>query len=459
MRGLRRLVFVLTVGGLLAAIPLSAVASENILAGSVQRAEVAFNQTLADAVRGGLDQGAANTLTWRYTQVQAIKTSSWWQQPIAEHRKLDALNQLNADLLALYQQQIAESRDALQRQLHRWNVMLAEAKTAGVPVEGLDANSARFATAGAQSTTPDQLIALASVLGHQYSILDGQVAAFRTARAQVDAAMQTASTLLANAGQYPQLSLAAFQDQITTANAALASVHSVDAFAPILAQVQQTAVGVQGLLDARTAAINQLADAQSTLASAQSIGALVGNVPGRINGLAAQLPTAPDQGTLQGIASALLQQKQVLATAIFMKEMSPIAYNAGSGKLIVVSLSRQVLTAYQDGNAVLTTYITTGRPALPTPPGIYHIFRRYSPYLMVSPWAYGSPFWYPNSWTNWAMEFAGGGYFIHDAPWRTWYGPGSNTYAGTHGCVNVPYNQMAFLWNWTPMGTTVVVQN
>jgi lipoprotein-anchoring transpeptidase ErfK/SrfK len=456
---LRRLVFVLVVGGLMAAVPLSAIASENILASNVQRAEVGFNQTLADAVRGGLDQGDANTLTWRYTQVQSIKTSSWWQLPITEHRKLDALNQLDADLQALYQQQIAESRDALQRQLHRWNVMLAEAQNAGVSLDGLDANSTHFVKAGAQSSTPNALLALASVLAKQYTVLDGRLAAFRTARAQVDAAMQTASALLASAGQYSQLNLAGFQDQISAANAALASVHSIDAFAPILVQVQQTAVGVRGLLDARTAALNQLADAQSTLASAQSIGALVGNVPNRISGLAAQLPIAPDQGTLQGIASALLQQKQVLATAIYMKEMSPIAYNAGAGKLIVVSLSRQVLTAYQDGNAVLSTYITTGRPALPTPPGIYHIFRRYSPYLMVSPWPYGSPFWYPNSWTNWAMEFAGGGYFIHDAPWRTWYGPGSNTYAGTHGCVNVPYNQMAFLWNWTPIGTTVVVQN
>lgn len=443
----------------MAAVPLSAVASENILASNVQRAEVGFNQTLADAVRGGLDQDAANTLTWRYTQVQAIKTSSWWQLPITEHRKLDALNQLDADLQALYQQQIAESRDALQRQLHRWNVMLAEAQNAGVSLDGLDANSARFVKAGAQSSTPNALVALASVLAKQYTVLDGRLAAFRTARAQVDAAMQTASALLANAGQYPQLNLAGFQDQVTAANAALASVHSIDAFAPILAQVQQTAVGVQGLLDARTAAINQLADAQSTLASAQSVGAIVGNVPSRISGLAAQLPIAPDQGTLQGIASALLQQKQVLATAIYMKEMSPIAYNAGAGKLIVISLSRQVLTAYQDGTAVLTTYVATGRPALPTPPGIYHIFRRYSPYLFVSPWPYGSPYWYPSSWTSWAMEFAAGGYFIHDAPWRTWYGPGANLYNGTHGCVNVPYSPMAFLWNWTPMGTTVVVQN
>ena len=62
------------------------------------------------------------------------------------------------------------------------------------------------------------------------------------------------------------------------------------------------------------------------------------------------------------------------------------------------------------------------------------------------------------SWTNFAMEFIGGGYFIHDAPWRSWYGPGANLYNGTHGCVNVPYSPMATLWNWAPNGTTVVVQ-
>ena len=138
--------------------------------------------------------------------------------------------------------------------------------------------------------------------------------------------------------------------------------------------------------------------------------------------------------------------------------MSPVSYNAGVGKLIVISLSRQVLTAYQDGAAVMTTFVATGRPQLPTPPGVYRIFARYSPYKMISPWPYGSPYWYPDSWTNWAMEFAGGGYFIHDAPWRSWYGPGSNIYNGTHGCVNVPYSQMSFLWNWAPVGTTVVVQ-
>ena len=336
--------------------------------------------------------------------------------------------------------------------------MLAEAQSAGVSVDGLDSNSARFSKVGAEATSPNQLLALASVLSQQYWVLDGRLAAFRTARAQVDAAVQTASALVANAGQYPQLSLATFNTQISEAKTAVGSVHTAEAFAPILAQVQQTSVGVQALLDARTAAFNQLADTRSTLASAQSIGAALGNHPGTISYLAGQLSSAADQATFQSITGQLYQEKQSLASAIYLKQQVPVAYNAGVGKVIVISLSRQVLTAYQDGNAILTTFVATGRPQLPTPPGVYHIFARYSPYKMISPWPYGSPWWYPPSWTNFAMEFIGGGYFLHDAPWRSWYGPGANLYNGTHGCVNVPYSPMATLWNWAPNGTTVVVQ-
>ena len=116
--------------------------------------------------------------------------------------------------------------------------------------------------------------------------------------------------------------------------------------------------------------------------------------------------TAADQGAFQSVTSQLYQQKQALASAIFTRQMAPVSYNAGVGKLIVISLSRQVLTAYQDGNAVLTTFVATGRPQLPTPPGVYRIFHRYSPYKMISPWPYGSPYWYPDSWTNWARKRA-----------------------------------------------------
>src|SRR5205823_218012 len=263
-------VFILVVGALLAAIPLSAVASESFLSNSVRQAEVAFNQSLSAAVGGGLQRAEADSLMWRYSQVQAVKPSAWWQVPVADHTKLDS-----------------------------------------------------------------------------------RLAALRGARAQVDAAAQNARTLLANAGQYPQLSIAGFHDQITTATAGLDSVHSAEAFAPILARLQQTAAGIQGLLNARAGAYNQLADTRSTLATAQRIGAIVGNRAGVINALAGQLGTAADQGAFQSLTSQLYQQKQALSSAIFTKQMSPVSYNAGAGKLIVISLSRQVLTAYQDGAVVL----------------------------------------------------------------------------------------------------------
>ena len=458
MRGVRRLIFVFVVVSLLAAVPLSAVASESILSTDLRQAQVGFNQSLMAAVRGGLDKGAADTMMWRYSQVSAIRSSAWWQEPIADHHKLDELIQLSLELGATYQQQVADSRDALQRQLHHWNQMLAEAQNAGVSADGLDASTARFANYAAQATTPNALVALSSVVSDQYAILDGRMAAYRTARAQVDAAAQNARDLLAGASQYPQLSLAGFAAQIGAATNSVASVHSADDFGPILTQLQQSASGIQGLLDARTNAYNQLADTRSTLASAQAIGAALGNHPSTISYLAGQLPGAADQATFESISSQLYQEKQALASAIYLKQHVPVSYNAGVGKVIVISLSRQMLTAFQDGSAVITTYVTTGRPALPTPPGVYRIFARYSPYKMISPWPYGSAFWYPPSWTNWAMEFRSGGYFIHDAPWRSWYGPGSSTYNGTHGCVNVPYSPMATLWNWAPIGTTVVVQ-
>ena len=55
----------------------------------------------------------------------------------------------------------------------------------------------------------------------------------------------------------------------------------------------------------------------------------------------------------------------------------------------------------------LDTDVTTGRPELPTPAGDYHIFAKYSPYQFISPWPYGSPFWYPSAWVKYAMEFIG----------------------------------------------------
>lgn len=134
-------------------------------------------------------------------------------------------------------------------------------------------------------------------------------------------------------------------------------------------------------------------------------------------------------------------------------------------KRIVVSLSQQKLVAY-DGNSVfVTSLVTTGNSALPTPAGTYYIQVKFHPFTFHSPWPKSSPYYYPPSKVEWAMLFQSGGYFIHDAPWRSVFGPGSNTqvgtpgqnYTGSHGCVNVPPDVAQRLFAWASVGTVVRV--
>lgn len=145
-------------------------------------------------------------------------------------------------------------------------------------------------------------------------------------------------------------------------------------------------------------------------------------------------------------------------TPVATNEPAPAPNPRQTGKLIVVSLERQSLTAYQDGAVVLTSVVATGMPALPTPAGTFHVMSKSSPYKFVSPWPRGDQYWYPTEWVSYAMLFADDGYFLHDAPWRSVWGPGANLIHGSHGCVNVPTATMASLYRWATVGTTVIVE-
>ncbi|MBO0781453.1 MAG: L,D-transpeptidase [Ktedonobacteraceae bacterium] len=136
------------------------------------------------------------------------------------------------------------------------------------------------------------------------------------------------------------------------------------------------------------------------------------------------------------------------------------------GKVIKVSLAQQKLYAYNNGQIVFSALVATGRPELPTPAGTYHIFVKQSPTTFYSPWPEGSPYYYPPTHINYAMEFKEGGFFLHDATWRYAFGPGSNvphsvpgggTETGTHGCVTMTLANAAWLYQWAPIGTTVII--
>ena len=136
------------------------------------------------------------------------------------------------------------------------------------------------------------------------------------------------------------------------------------------------------------------------------------------------------------------------------------------GQVILVSLSQQWLWAYQDQQLFLASPVTTGMPQLPTPRGDYNVQSKETNVTFYSLWPPGSPFYYSPEHINYAMFFRDIGYYIHDAPWRRAFGPGTENphtnpdgtwETGSHGCVNMPTPAAATLYNWVRVGAHVVI--
>jgi lipoprotein-anchoring transpeptidase ErfK/SrfK len=135
-------------------------------------------------------------------------------------------------------------------------------------------------------------------------------------------------------------------------------------------------------------------------------------------------------------------------------------------RMIVVSTEEQMAWLYQDGTVIYSTPVTTGGPDLPTDHGVFHIDWKQSPFTFHSPWPPSSPYYYPPTQVQYWMPF-NGGEGLHDASWRSNFGPGSNfaptdlgtgnSILGTHGCVNLPLSAAQLIWDWAPVGTMVVV--
>jgi LysM repeat protein len=159
---------------------------------------------------------------------------------------------------------------------------------------------------------------------------------------------------------------------------------------------------------------------------------------------------------------------------------SPQQFNRGSaqapgtpaaptevGKVIVISISQQHLWAFENGRVAIQTPVTTGRPGAGTPTGTFTVLAKYSPYRFISPFPPGHEFYYDPVDSNFSLRFTWEGHHIHDAPWRSDYGAGTNVEhrnssgewsTGSIGCVNVPGSAMANLYKWADEGIQVVVQ-
>ncbi|MBD2664593.1 ErfK/YbiS/YcfS/YnhG family protein [Richelia sinica FACHB-800] len=112
---------------------------------------------------------------------------------------------------------------------------------------------------------------------------------------------------------------------------------------------------------------------------------------------------------------------------------------------IEIDLSEQRLRAWEGKKLVYSFRTSTGKRSTPTPLGRFTINSKYRTHRMR-----GRGYDIPD--VPYAMYFYGG-YAIHGAYWHNRFGT-----PVSHGCVNLPVRQARKIYNWTRVGTKVVVR-
>ena len=466
---------------------------------AINTAEAAFDLTSRQVLGDGTPRPMVDPVLAHHTRLEAAPVPPG--AFIVDRMRIDALNRRAAEV-ALLARQLAATETQAEVQLNQ-QVMasIKELRDRVAPAQeaGIDAASyASFADATEQAnqqlTIPRlaqqalvEVKARADALAQattdkvsadqaaRQAALDAQTAAqaakdaaeaqarqaaidLQAARDGAQADLQGAQAALARARTIPVLRVAdnerAIGDLGKSLGDKLAGQAPIGDFWALSAALRDQSRSLISLLETRQATYDLFYLTSRELDAAQKAKNDITAERGQLQNLMPQLESAGDLNALTGVRT----QVQAIKNAVDSKYLAALY---GVGKVIVVSVTQERLVALQDGVIVLDTLVTSGRPSLPTVLGTFHIFFKSSPYHMCTPsqWR-GTQYDYGCVNEQWAMEFESSGYFIHDAYWRTHYGPGSDSESGgTHGCVNVPAQQMQWLYGWADMGTPVITKS
>lgn len=121
---------------------------------------------------------------------------------------------------------------------------------------------------------------------------------------------------------------------------------------------------------------------------------------------------------------------------------------------IEVNLSEQRLTAFQGDLPVVTTLIRSGKEGWRTPTGTFRTFRKVEVEDMTLGGDPSDPDYYYTPGVPWIMYFLDGGFALHGAVWDEQWGTPTS-----HGCVNIPVDIAAYLYDWAPLGILVWIHH
>lgn len=142
----------------------------------------------------------------------------------------------------------------------------------------------------------------------------------------------------------------------------------------------------------------------------------------------------------------------IILAGLLIIPSSALSGEVAPKKEIQVHIEQQVLVALENGEEVYNFDIVTGRDGKETTAGRYKIFRKHEKYTSKT---YGSEMPY-------TMFFTKDGKAIHGtqmATLRSYLHSYLTESVGSQGCVGLTDDNAKALFDWAPMGTTVVVIN
>jgi lipoprotein-anchoring transpeptidase ErfK/SrfK len=152
------------------------------------------------------------------------------------------------------------------------------------------------------------------------------------------------------------------------------------------------------------------------------------------------------------IADALLGAKGMdLKLPVTTKPFASVTA-ASFNKLIEVNVITKQMYLYDKGKLTRSYPISAGAPATPTPIGQFKIYEKLTVQDMRGYNTDGTKYFQPH--VHWINYFLPGGYAVHGNYWRplSWFGAINSS----HGCVSLPDYQAEWVYDWAPIGTTVI---
>ncbi|ADK68282.1 ErfK/YbiS/YcfS/YnhG family protein [Olsenella uli DSM 7084] len=133
---------------------------------------------------------------------------------------------------------------------------------------------------------------------------------------------------------------------------------------------------------------------------------------------------------------------------------------ASRGRHVDVNLSTQYARFYDtDGSVIWRSYLVSGNTSMGrgTPTGTFALNAKRTDEMLIGADENhdGQPDY--KSHVNYWMPFVGNSVGLHDATWRSRFGGTIYAWNGSHGCVNLPYDDAERLYELINVGDTVYV--